>query len=113
MFVFREDEVGERISYLHIMPVRDTVACHHSDQAKLREGGMLQVNACLGAFFSSHVTLPFYAYFPMCSWCRTLCCVGTTTQPWSPSSKTTLRELRSCTEYIYTYIADLERMLRV
>ena len=29
----------------------DTAACHHGDQAKLHEGGMLEVNACLGAFF--------------------------------------------------------------
>lgn len=49
--VFRGDEVGKRISYLHITPVRDTVACHHGDQARLREGGMQQVNTCFGAFF--------------------------------------------------------------
>lgn len=49
--VFHGDEVGKRISYLHTTRVRDTVACHHGDEARLRGGRKLRVNACLGAFF--------------------------------------------------------------
>ena len=48
--VFHGDEVGKRISYPDTTRIRDTVARHHGDEARLREGGQLQVNACLGAF---------------------------------------------------------------
>jgi hypothetical protein len=68
------DELGKRNSYLHTVPVRIPLLATEVTRARLREGGMLQVNACLARFFASHVTLLCYAYFLMYPWCPTLRC---------------------------------------
>lgn len=72
--VFHGDEVGKRISYLHTTRVRDTVACHHGDEARPREGGKLRVNACFGAFSCLPCYTTVLCILSMFSWCPIVSC---------------------------------------